>query len=527
MKYYITSRLLLALLGLVLASFLLSWPFLGLTKAAATAGIIATLIALLSSALRLTHYAIPPSTPDQLDQAFRALSEEIRTVWEAEARFRGLERPPPARFVWGSARRPVASSIIESARHILRHSDMTMTSADYMKLLASEYRKIPEPRVIVTAEAGGGKSAFAVLLTLGLLKNPPNDTSTSRVHARIPILASVGSWDPVRDSLDTWLSHWIRNTYRSLSSPEYGGTAIDGLISTDRLLPILDGLDELPANTWTNAVQRLASLPTGRPLVLTCRRNYEEIVQKLAESDGAYVIELERISAPKAADWLQAACDANSEELATWQPVLTSLRRNNDPILAESLQLPLYMQLARVVFRGQPGGRNPTSLLDRVEFPTAEKIRGYLLRNFTRSAFAKQYPDVTLSHPSGSARLKTLAWDPEKAESWLGFAAAKLKSYETQNIAWWRMHRAVRDEVFGAVMGVIAATAYALTRELPEGLTKGFAVGVTVGIAIGLSRGLNSSTFAVMPLGFPRPGGWPGFLRVSAGQDEMTEIWRR
>jgi hypothetical protein len=42
------------------------------------------------------------------------------------------------------------------------------------------------------------------------------------------------------------------------------------------------------------------------------------------------------------------------------------------------------------------------------------------------------------------------------------------------------------------------------------------------GVRLNIRPFIEASTFVVMPLRYPRPGGWRGFLRVSAGRGDMA-----
>ena len=140
-----------------------------------------------------------------------------------EARNRDLLVPPPVPLRWeSSTQRSIASTLASSALGLLRHG---ANPTAYQDVLAAEYERIGQPRIVITSDAGGGKSAFVLMLTLGLLRKL-NSSNRGTTDSRIPILASIASWDPGRDSLYEWLARWIKSTYRSLDSPEYGGTAV-------------------------------------------------------------------------------------------------------------------------------------------------------------------------------------------------------------------------------------------------------------------------------------------------------------
>ena len=473
---------------LIAASFVASWPIMGLAKAGTVAGIISALAVVGAPVLRYTVFNLPPSTPEQLALAFDALREEAEAVWTREAQQRGLLDPPPARVIWGSSQSSMVATIAAKFSHVMLRSSAPRTVEEYEDWITAQYKAIVEPKIVITSEAGGGKSALAVLLTLGMLRKLRNGESSGR----IPILASVASWDLRRDSLDQWLTRWIKNTYRSLNSPLYGGTAVDGLIATRKILPILDGLDELQAEVWPQLLDRLAKLPPDEPIIMTSRTSpYNRLAAMAGKDLNFYVIGLAPVEPDNGAVWLRKMCHNNKSQLMAWNPVITALESGRDPELTKALELPLYLQLSQVVFGSGSGEIEPTTLLDRSLLPGFTEIRTYLLRNYVKEAFRKKV-ERPLRHPAGSPKVRPHDWPYRKAERWLAFTASKLADFRTPNMAWWHMHGAMPPEVLGSAVGLITGIVYALSRSLPEGLTKGFAVGVGVAIFVGLSRGLPS-----------------------------------
>jgi hypothetical protein len=160
-------------------------------------------------------------------------------------------------------------------------------AADRVEELASAFRALPRGRLVALGPAGSGKTTFAVLLTLGLLR-------TREESDPVPVLLSLASFDPARESAHGWLSRRLAADYPALADAEvYGPTAIGDLISGHHVLPVLDGLDELPDPAGTAVLSALNdTLDTRTPLVLTCRTSdYTTAVTHAGVLAGAAVVE--------------------------------------------------------------------------------------------------------------------------------------------------------------------------------------------------------------------------------------------
>ena len=95
---------------------------------------------------------------------------------------------------------------------------------------------------------GSGKSTLAVMLALGLADgHRPGDP--------VPVLLSAAEWDPVNESVSHGLRRQLARDYPALNDTRvYGGSAIRDLVDDERILPVLDGLDELPTTARAEAL---------------------------------------------------------------------------------------------------------------------------------------------------------------------------------------------------------------------------------------------------------------------------------
>lgn len=167
--------------------------------------------------------------------------------WAREAAQRLLRRPDPLTVTWSSSD---------------GHGDV----GD----LAVLFGQVPARRLVIVGAAGSGKSVAGLLLALDLL-------AARRTGEPVPVLLPVASWDP-DEALEAWLMRRVAEEHPTLTDRHrYGPDALARLVRGGRVLPVLDGLDEMPSQRRPAAIAALNIAMAWRPVVLTCRREaYEE-----------------------------------------------------------------------------------------------------------------------------------------------------------------------------------------------------------------------------------------------------------
>ncbi|WP_248963798.1 NACHT domain-containing protein [Sphaerisporangium perillae] len=163
------------------------------------------------------------------------------------------------------------------------------------------FLRLPHGRLVVLGEPGAGKSVLAVLLTLGLLQHRQILSPEERERAPVPVLLPMASWNPQAEGLELFLARRLGQEYPRLRRQAGEGEPdlSAALVADRRILPILDGLDELPTPLHARAVGELnAYAGTGQGLVVTCRsREYEQAIStRGAELARAAVVELQPVA---------------------------------------------------------------------------------------------------------------------------------------------------------------------------------------------------------------------------------------
>ena len=146
---------------------------------------------------------------------------------------------------------------------------------------------------------GSGKTTLAVQLLLELLEG-------WQLGEPVPVLFSLASWDPhTQPRVQDWLAGQLAQTYPDLRA--FGAGVAQKLADQGWLLPVLDGLDEIPTERRGEVIDRLnASLHPDNGLIVTSRTaEYTETVHTCDVLTAAAVIEPEPLTASEAAAYLK------------------------------------------------------------------------------------------------------------------------------------------------------------------------------------------------------------------------------
>ena len=164
------------------------------------------------------------------------------------------------------------------------------TRTGSLKNIQTFYTKLGLGRLVIIGEAGAGKTVLANQLLLDLLTPALSKNPAAGSTLTVPVRLSLPSFDPGDGSqadqsavlsarLDAWITSHLTDVY---GSPP---RTADTLLQHGRILPVLDGLDEMdPATTEptrASAVIRALNHPVGvepRPVVITCRSDrYQQL----------------------------------------------------------------------------------------------------------------------------------------------------------------------------------------------------------------------------------------------------------
>ncbi|MEU9245243.1 NACHT domain-containing protein [Streptomyces sp. NPDC048385] len=276
------------------------------------------------------------------------------------------------------------------------------------------YRALPTRRLVVTGSPGAGKTFMAIELVLGLLE----DRSDSDP---VPVRLTLTDWD-VDTAFEDWLAEQVAAVYNVRL------TGARRLVAARRVLPVLDGLDEMDATSDPRAippravaaVEALDGYLDGRhaaPLVLTCRSwRYEALVA--ARGQGLTQSTRVQIS-PVTADQARAYLDDRRGDQPTpdrWSALLDALGQGRDMLGVGWLSTPWRLIMVATVYAVQG---NPAELVDRARDGTAAS---HLLSLYVPAAI-----DM---HPHG----RNDRYRAEDAGRWLAELARYLRDSGKQSI---------------------------------------------------------------------------------------------
>jgi hypothetical protein len=433
---------------IALALFLLPWVsalFVVQLRHHLDAGVLAILVvaSLGLPALWITWAAYRgPRRPIGLGtkKAADQLAIAVGVECAAEAHVRRLDAPYPLPVSWTAAD-PALSGAWDSTWPVTP-DDLAGEGDEIVDVLT----RVPSRRLVVLGEPGAGKTMLMIRLVLKLLASRASG-------GRVPILVSVASWNPKAQDLRSWLRAQLLIDHPALAvappaeRPE--ATQAEALLASGLILPILDGLDEIPEEVRGLAISQINdTLRPGEYVVVTCRtRQYLHAVRPRDGTQvtftGAAAIQLRPLRADDVRRYL---CDdaADSAAKTRWENAFQMLEAEAPTWRA--LSTPLMVGLARAIYTPRPG-ELAGSLRDPVELSNPD------LADRTAVEFILLDGLIPAVYPQEPAD----GWNAQDAEGSLVFLARHLEyTIRGPELAWWQLARSTPRIVTGLATGLIA-----------------------------------------------------------------------
>ncbi|MDQ7809392.1 NACHT domain-containing protein [Amycolatopsis sp. A133] len=365
--------------------------------------------------------------------------------------------------------------------------------------VAGYYCALDRGRLLVLGDAGAGKTVLLIKLALDLLGKQPAADAAARP---LPVRMNLASFDPfprgeryneitsarLSEQFESWLVTQLRR--RGI-----GQQNAARLVAGGRILPLLDGLDEIGDVGRSAAVLRALNFGArSRPFVLTCRAGWFGRLAPAEQLRDATVVELEPLSPATIRDYIVEQLGTRAME-SRWRRTLDAFSGSNsrDPGRSSPFQHALsspwrlYLCVTAFAERGDP-------YAELAEL-TADEITAHLLTQLI--------PALTEQHP----RRDGGRWQREDVERWLRGMTLSSETLIGDNAdialpAVWRTAGRVLPRVIGgfgqAILGW-GLGAVALCVQYPSLLT----VDVPAGTAVVVFSACMVTATAFMCMGMP------------------------
>ena len=290
--------------------------------------------------------------------------------------------------------------------------------------------------------------------------------------APIPVIFELSAWKNDKQPIEQWLVEQLKDNYSidfKISQP---------WIQQNKILPLLDGLDELGLSRQRLAIEQINQYlhqDIDRQSVVCCRwEEYKQGQVKLYQLRGAYYLQPPTESDIR--DYLQRL---NQQDL--WQKIAT-----NDQ-MRELAQTPLFLNLMMTAFQGE------------VIVSEEQLFANYVEEQLNRPLNTQKYPQakqgkLPYSHEDTKKWLTYLAGQLE-ADSLTVFLIEKMQPYWLNpGIERWIFRLTFSLSVvlvlgvFGLIFGLFIWLRLSL--DFSESLILGLIYGLTGGLFAGLFYGL-------------------------------------
>jgi hypothetical protein len=294
------------------------------------------------------------------------------------------------------------------------------TSAGTSNLL----ERIATGRLCILGAPGSGKTTLALTIARDWLEQPGQED-------RIPLVVTLSGWNPFTERFENWLARHLAEQFPETRARTPTETIAERIVASGRLLPILDGFDELPAPMQAAALGRL-NHAAGRPFILTSRTAEFAAAPGGGRVRGAVVIELQPLDPSSLIQFLTT----DDRRLGRWRPIEEELRDHPDGLLAAVLSTPWTAFAMRAAYADP--ATDPVELLDRAAYPTAADIESSLLDTWL--ATVERHIGRFATVPAPTIR------------RWFSTIAVHLTALKRREFTWWRLPLALGGGAMNAVV---------------------------------------------------------------------------
>ncbi|GII86756.1 hypothetical protein Ssi03_47460 [Sphaerisporangium siamense] len=420
------------------------------------------------AAWRKSRQPPPAPTPTDIDRAKDILAGLAGEQSRDETILRSLGDPEPIPVPWRSTEH---EELMDHPRLIAEGSVSFPSLTDHIAAMAEDFRALRCRRLVILGEPGSGKTTLAVQLIMELLK-------TRRPDEPVPVLMSAARWDTdIHPELHDWVAACLDMDYPALRAEGLAPDTPVTLAIRGEVLPVIDGLDELPGDARVGVLCALnRSMSESDQLIVTCRTaQFAESVEEAGDVlTAAAVIEPHPLSPGVSADYLEACLPPRPKP--PWPRILDALRKGLVPALAEVTSTPLGLWLVRAAYVA--ARRDPTPLLT-LGRGDAATLNDHLCDRLIPAV-------VDSRRPRGGAAESFRprhSWSPDQVRQWLAYISRQLlvSGEDARDMAWWRLAGYTSTTLVRALVGVGAGAVVGTVLGL---VTTAPLVGVVTGVLV-------------------------------------------
>jgi hypothetical protein len=309
-------------------------------------------------------------------------------------------------------------------------------SSSEIERFASDFRNSRYRRLVILGDSGTGKSTLVLLLAVELLESPSAD-------GLIPLIIPARLLSLRNSSLSTEFPTALRE-YLWQYVPGFqgirGAAQADELVRSRRVLPIIDGFDELSETLQIRLLRGMnRSIEPGEPFVLVSRKGaYEKAVQIVGTPLNAIAVQSNPLEPTEVADYLERT--AHVSHLPGCRKLTAVLREEPDGAVSAALSTPLMVWLAGIAVRAPV--RSDSPLL----------ANGGATRSSVESFLLGGLIDAVV-RGSGSDKPVKFRRTLERS---LAYLTWHLRSRRTKQFTWWYQGPTVnaQDAAFVGVAGI-------------------------------------------------------------------------
>jgi hypothetical protein len=307
--------------------------------------------------------------------------------------------------------------------------------------------------LLILGKPGSGKTTLLLELLQTLLRRAVRDKS----HP-LPVVFSLSSWAVSQPPLTEW---FVEELYMKYQVPRSLGRA---WINEDQILPLLDGLDEVPHSLLLSCVEAIN----------TYRRDHGSVSTGVCCRTDDYFDQANRLQLQNAVEVLPLEAQQVDEYLSTLGEQVTAIREtlHNDPDLYELVSTPLMLSILILAYKDQP--IEAGILTGSKETQRDEIFKTYVQRMLERQRTSKSY-------------------SPKQTHLWLHWLAGQMASHNQREFYLEEMQPDWCPRVW--IFRLLSILLYGLGFGLIFGLFVGLVFGLFGGLFFGLFGGLFGGLF--------------------------------